>query len=82
MGIGPEQAAKRLLKQAVGYRAGHKPVLPAFEIIATVALGHPGGDSMYRRRVGWQEIRNYLNVARKNKIYTILDIQPGRSDRR
>jgi transcriptional regulator with XRE-family HTH domain len=80
LGIGPDQAAKRLLKQTVGYRAGHKPVLPAFEIIATVALGHPGDDSMYRRRVAPQEIRNYLNVARKNKIYTILDIQPGRSD--
>jgi transcriptional regulator with XRE-family HTH domain len=80
LGIGPDQAARRLLKQAGGYRAGHKPVLPAFEVIATVALGHPGDDGMYRRRVGAQEIRNYLNVARKNKIYTILDIQPGRSD--
>jgi Helix-turn-helix domain len=80
LGIGPDQAAKRLLKQTIGYRAGHKPVLPAFEIIATVALGHPGDDGMYRRRVAPQQIQSYLNVARKNKIYTILDIQPGRSD--
>jgi transcriptional regulator with XRE-family HTH domain len=79
LGIGPDQAAKRLLKQAGSYRGGHKPVLPAFEVIATVALGHPGDDGMYRRRVSPQAIRNYLNVARKNKIYTILDIQPGRS---
>jgi hypothetical protein len=80
LGIGPEQAAKKLLKQAAGYKAGHRPVLPAFEVIATVALGHPGDDGMYRRRVAADEIQAYLNVARKNKIYTILDIQPGRSD--
>jgi hypothetical protein len=80
LGIGPDQAARRLLRQAGGYREGHKPVLPAFEIIATVALGHAGADGMYRRRVAPQEIRNYLAVARKNKIYTILDIQPGRAD--
>ena len=80
LGIGPQQAARSLLKQVAGYRAGHKAILPAFEVIATVALGHPGDDGMYRRRVSSNEIRNYLNVARKNKIYTILDIQPGRSD--
>jgi transcriptional regulator with XRE-family HTH domain len=80
LGIGADQAAKRLIKQATGYREGHKPVLPAFEIIATVALGHAGDDGMYRRRVAPQEIQSYLNVARRNKIYTILDIQPGRSD--
>jgi hypothetical protein len=80
LGIGPDQAAGKLLKQAAGYKGGHRPVLPAFEVIATVALGHPGEDAMYRRRVASQEIQAYLNVARKNKIYTILDIQPGRSD--
>lgn len=80
LGIGADQAANRLLRQAAGYRQGHKPVLPAFEVIATVALGHAGDDGMYRRRVSTQEIQSYLNVARKNKIYTILDIQPGRSD--
>jgi hypothetical protein len=80
LGIGADQAARKLLKQAAGFKDGHKPVLPTFEIIATVALGHPGDDGMYRRRVAPSEIQAYLNVARKNKIYVVLDIQPGRSD--
>jgi hypothetical protein len=80
LGIGAEDAAKRLAKQAAAYRPGRKPILPAFEVIATVALGHPGDDGMYRRRIPTEEIRRYLNEARKNKMYMILDVQPGRAD--
>jgi transcriptional regulator with XRE-family HTH domain len=80
LGIGPDAAAKRLTKQAAAYRIGHKPVLPAFELIATVALGSPGPDGLYRTRTNAATVQGYLDAARKMKGLLILDIQPGRGD--
>jgi hypothetical protein len=43
LGIGsPKRAAKRLRGQARPYAEANKPVLPAFELIATIALASPG----------------------------------------
>jgi hypothetical protein len=80
LGIGPQQAAAKLLVQGRGYRRGHRPVLPAFELIATVASTHPGPDGKYRNRQNPLLIQQYLDAARDVKALTVLDIQPGRSD--
>jgi hypothetical protein len=81
LGIGtPDQAARRLRQQARPYRVGDRPVLPAFELIATIAAGHPGEDGKYRNRQPAATIRRYLAAARRAKAILILDVQPGRSD--
>jgi hypothetical protein len=54
-------------------------VLPAFELIGTIALAHPGPDGKYRRRQPERTIRRYLRAARRSRDLLVLDIQPGRS---
>jgi hypothetical protein len=81
LGIGkPSAAAARLERQARAYRGGGKPVLPAFELIATVASSTPGSDGRYSRRQSAATVSRYLRAARAHKALLVLDIQPGRSD--
>jgi hypothetical protein len=80
LGIGPDLALDRLVDQAEAYERPDRPVLPAFELIATVASGEPGDDGMYRARQNDFLIGGYLDAAREAKVLMILDIQPGRSD--
>jgi hypothetical protein len=81
LGIGtPDQAARRLKRQARGYRSRDRAVLPAFELIATIAAGSPGSDGMYRNRQSPAVIRRYLDAARRAGAILILDVQPGRAD--
>jgi hypothetical protein len=81
LGIGsPDRAAARLRRQARPYRRGGRPVMPAFELIATIALAGPGRDGRYRSRQPARIIRRYLRAARRARALLILDLQPGRSD--
>jgi hypothetical protein len=81
LGIGsPAKMAARLRKQARAYRRGGRPVLPAFELIATVASGAPGFDGNYSYRQPAAMIDRYLKAARREKALLILDVQPGRAD--
>jgi hypothetical protein len=81
LGEGPAQAGQALLRQAQPYgEADGHPILPAFEIIATIATGNPQADGMYRRRIPMSEIAPYIGEARRIHAYTILDVQPGRAD--
>src|SRR4051794_35313093 len=81
LGIGsPVKMAARLRKQARPYRRGGRPVLPAFELIATVASGAPGNDGKYSYRQPATMIDRYLKAARRAKALLILDIQPGRAN--
>jgi hypothetical protein len=81
LGIGkPDDAAKRLARQARAYERERRPVLPALELIAVIANADPGEDGMYRSRQTNKVIRRYLRTARRNEMLLLLDIQPGRSD--
>ncbi|HEX8054140.1 MAG TPA: hypothetical protein VF517_14205 [Thermoleophilaceae bacterium] len=81
LGIGtPDQAGRRLARQARTYRRPGRPVLPVFELIAVVANGSPGRDGRYRTRQGAATIRRYLAAARRARALLLLDIQPGRAD--
>jgi hypothetical protein len=76
----PRQAAQRLLRVAKRFHTRRRPVLPAFELIATVAQAAPGADGMYRAPTRPADIQRYLVAARRAKAILILDIQPGRAD--
>jgi hypothetical protein len=81
LGIGtPAQAAKRLLAQAKPYGRKSRPVLPAMELISTVATAAPGLDDLYRDHLAFPTIRKYLRAARRAKALLILDVQPGRGE--
>ncbi len=79
LGIGsPADAAEALAKQAEGYE-GKRPVLPVFELLATIAASAPGEDGLYRTRQPHSVIREYLAAAREVDGLLLLDIQPGRA---
>lgn len=80
LGIGtPAEAGERLAAQAKAYE-GDRPVMPVFELLATIAANAPGEDGLYRNRQPHSVIREYLKEARKQEALLLLDIQPGRAD--
>ena len=81
LGIGkPRTAARRLLRQARPYERKTRPVLPALELIATIATFDAGDEGLYRRRTDDALIGRYLKAARAIDAILVLDIQPGRAD--
>jgi hypothetical protein len=81
LGIGsPDAAGRRLRRQAKPYARKTRPVMLAFELIATVANADPGEDGLYRTRQPDAVIRRYLRAARRAKALLLLDIQPGHAD--
>jgi hypothetical protein len=80
LGIGtPAQAAAKLIAQCSPYQQPDRPVMPAFELIATLVTAAPGDDGRYRYRQSDEVIDRYLSAARRAKALLILDIQPGRA---
>ncbi len=77
---GPEEAASRISEFAAGYDADGIAVMPAFEIIATIASAGPGDDGDYSDEVSPDTIRPWIEYAAANDIYVVLDLQPGRTD--
>lgn len=78
---GPEVAARRTLQAAIPFQpASGKPVLPAFELITTVAAAKAGPDGSYSTKLPLSEVMRYVEVARRNKMLVILDFQPGRAE--
>ena len=81
LGIGPlSKVGAKLRKQSGPYRRAGRPLLPAFELIATIANGHAGSDGKYRTRQKPAVIDRHLREARRQKALLLLDVQPGRED--
>ncbi len=76
----PAQAAARLEKAAAPFGpASGRTVLPAFELISTVAQQSPGKDGDYSEPISDAEVQAYLDAARAAKALVVLDLQPGRA---
>jgi hypothetical protein len=56
------------------------PVVPAFEIIATVASSAAGPDGDYSAETDPAELRPWVEAAGEAGLYVVLDLQPGRTD--
>jgi hypothetical protein len=54
-----------------------RPVVLAFEIIATVAQDHPAQDDTYLAWTDDELIREYVDFATANGVHVILDLQIG-----
>jgi hypothetical protein len=55
-------------------------VVPAFEIIATVASSAPGPDGNYSAESDVAALRPWVQAAGEAGLYVVLDLQPGRTD--
>lgn len=75
----PDQVWHRLVERAARFRLPHHPVLPAYELIVTIADDFPGADGSYSHRIEPALIEEYLAAARRHDALLILDVQPGRS---
>ncbi|AUI53514.1 hypothetical protein AC20117_16565 [Arthrobacter crystallopoietes] len=76
-----EAAIDRAKKLAGEYKGlSDEPVIPAFEIIATVATGSAGEDGDYSSATDIDLLRTWVDAAGEAGVYVVLDLQPGRTD--
>lgn len=74
-------AVTRAKKVAADYAAlVHEPVIPTFEIIATVASSAAGADGDYSSEASIDFLRPWVDAAADAGMYVMLDLQPGRTD--
>jgi hypothetical protein len=78
---GVEGAIDRAQQMAADYQPlVDVPVVPAFEIITTVATGGPGPDGNYSFEAPLDLLRPWVDAAGQAGVYVMLDLQPGRTD--
>jgi hypothetical protein len=80
-----EQDAAGAVSRAQALAAQYAPaagetVVPAFELIATVASSAPGPDGDYSAEAEVATLRPWVDAAAAAGVYVVLDLQPGRSD--
>jgi hypothetical protein len=72
---------RRVRDLAAPYRVlSRVPVVPAFEIIATVAQGSAGHNGLYSYASSVASLRPWVERATRAGLYVILDLQPGRAN--
>ena len=77
---GLQASIERARKAAAAYRSlTSARVIPAFEIIATVAQASPGPDGDYSYESSVASLRPWVRRAAAAGFYVILDLQPGRA---
>ena len=68
-----------------GYAAAYQPltpdlVVPAFEMIVTIASAGAGPDGNYSNELPPEIFVPWIEAARDAGVYVVLDLQPGRTD--
>ncbi len=77
----PSASVRRVRQLASQYQGlTGDTVVPAFEIIATVATGGPGDDGNYSAEWDVDVLRPLVDAAADAGLYVLLDLQPGRAD--
>ena len=80
LGVGSiAEVSDRLEAQARAYER-ERPVLPVFELLASIAAAEAGDDGNYRLLQPHGVIRSFLAAARRSRGLLLLDLQPGRAD--
>ncbi len=78
-GVAAAVARARRVARPYG-RLSDVPVVPAFEIIATVAQRSKGRDGDYSGESSVRSLRPWVRAAGKAGMLVVLDLQPGRAD--
>jgi hypothetical protein len=75
-----DQLAEILHEEAANYAAADpsRPVIPALEIIATVAQRVPGSDGTYILDTDTETLTEYIDFAAEQGMVVVLDLQVGR----
>jgi hypothetical protein len=75
-----DELTEKLRKQADAYEAADpsRPVVPALELIATVAQRDPGFDGTYILDTDHETLREYIDYAAEHDMLVVLDVQIGR----
>lgn len=75
-----EQLTEILREEAANYAAADpsRPVIPALEVIATVAQRVPGSDGTYILDTDTETLTSYIDFAEEQGMLVILDLQVGR----
>ncbi|MCL3860904.1 hypothetical protein [Actinotalea sp. K2] len=55
-------------------------VVPAFEMIATVASADAGADGTYSNKLPVETFVPWVEAAQEAGVYVVIDLQPGRTD--
>ncbi len=76
---GVDQAVERAKSVADQYASLGRPVVPTFEIIATVASSSAGADGDYSNEFPASKFQPWIDAARANDMHVILDLQSGRA---
>lgn len=77
----PEESVKRIKNIVREYsKFTDKNVVPAFEIITTIASKDATENNDFSRELSLDRIRPLVDIAEENNILVILDLQPGLSD--
>src|SRR5699024_433258 len=78
---GPQASVERVIELAEMYEAhADEDIIPAFEIIATMASASPGADGNYSAVADSQALEAYVDAAAEHDVYVVLDLQPGHAD--
>jgi hypothetical protein len=75
-----DAAVARAREVAEPYGADGREVVPAFEMIVTIASAEAGDQGDYSRRLDPDSFRPWIDRAAEEGFYVILDLQPGRTD--
>ncbi|OUM42531.1 hypothetical protein [Arthrobacter sedimenti] len=78
---GIEATLARVKDLAAQYQPySDEPVIPALDLIATVASADPGTDGDYSSETSIDELEPWIDAAEAQGVYVVLDLQSGRSD--
>ena len=85
LGVLGEQPLEAAVERARAHAAPYEALLgttvvPAFEIIATVASSSAGPDGNYSAEAEPDVLRPWVEAAGEAGMYVVLDLQPGRTD--
>lgn len=76
---GLAQSIDRTMAVAAQYAPFGRPVVPTFEILATVASSAAGADGDYSNEFPASKFTPWIEAAAMRGMHVILDLQPGRS---
>ncbi len=79
---GPEESVAYVRDLVAQYQELNpvEPVIPAFEVIATVASEFPGEDGDYSNEAAPEELLPYIDAIVEAGGYAVLDLQPGKTN--
>ena len=85
LGVLGEQGPEATIERAVAHAEPYEElvdttVVPALEIIATVASAGAGADGNYSNEIPVSDLRPLVDLAGDSGQYVVLDLQPGRTD--